>query len=96
MLLLVLLGCGADTCYQLCATTAQALEPCLSEWGATWEDFDAASRVAWGDRCRRQWDDERVNLQLRQIEVASGACEDASLEIADLECDELRAIYFDP
>lgn len=96
MLLIAFLGCSADACYQLCATTAQALEPCLAEWGATWEDFDAANRVAWGDRCRSQWDEERVQLELRQIDVASAACTDASEDFDGLSCDELRALYFDP
>ncbi len=96
MVLLVLLGCGADSCYQLCATTAQALEPCFAEWGATWEDFDAATRVAWGDRCRAQWEEQRVQMELRQVDVASAACTEASDEVRRLSCDELRALYFDP
>lgn len=96
MLLIVFLGCSVDTCYQLCATTAQALEPCLDEWGATWEDFDSSSRVSWGDRCRSQWDEERVQLELRQVEVASDACADATEDLDSLSCDQLRALYFQP
>jgi len=96
MFLFALLACGTDTCHLLCANTAQAIEPCLTEWGATWEDFDASSRVAWGDRCRSQWETERLSLELRQIDVASVACEEATSSLGELDCDELRALYFDP
>ena len=96
MWLLVLLGCNGDTCYQLCATTAQAVEPCLDEWGATWEDFDAATRVEWGDRCRADWDRARTELELRQLTAASDACTAAAEDLTALSCDELRALYFAP
>jgi hypothetical protein len=96
MLVIALFGCSAEPCYQLCAITAQALEPCLSQWGANWEDFDAESRIAFGDRCRAQWEEERVSLELRQVEVASTACSAAVDEVPALSCDQLRALYFDP
>ena len=93
---LVLAGCTSDTCYQLCATTAQAIEPCLTEWGAGWDDFDAGSRVAWGDTCRADWDEERLSLELRQVSVANDACTAASEDLGTMSCDELRALYFHP
>ena len=89
-------GCTSDTCYQLCATTAQAIEPCLGEWGASWDDFDAASRVAWGDACRTDWDNERLHLELRQVSVANEACTAAAEDLGQMSCDELRALYFHP
>ncbi|MSQ00503.1 MAG: hypothetical protein EXR71_01260 [Myxococcales bacterium] len=96
MALVVLAGCTSDTCYQLCATTAQAIEPCLGEWGASWDDFGAASRVAWGDACRADWDAERLRLELRQVSVANEACTAGATELGEMTCDELRALYFHP
>ncbi len=102
MWVLLVLGCTSDACRLLCATTAQRLEECLPEWGATWEDFDATSRVDYGDRCRAQWDDERLTLELRQLDVANGECTTADDELtgnngADkLSCDELRPLYVEP
>ena len=94
--LFLLFACTSDTCHQLCAATAQALEGCLGEWGATWEDFDATARVAYGDRCRSQWETERLGLELRQIEAANQQCTEASVDLDALDCDALRALYFDP
>lgn len=95
-MLFLLFACSSDTCHQLCATTALKLEGCLEAWGATWEDFDASERVVYGDRCRAQWERERLTLELRQIDVATQQCTDASADLGEMTCDELRALYFDP
>lgn len=68
----------------------------MGEWGASWEDFDATSRTDFGDRCRAQWDDERLTLELRQIDVANEQCSTAATELPTLSCDQLRAIYLEP
>ena len=94
--LLLLFACNSDTCHQLCAGTAQALDRCLGEWGATWEDFDATERVVYGDRCRAQWEAERLGLELRQIEAANQQCTEAAIDLEALDCVALRALYFDP
>lgn len=96
MWLFFALGCNADSCYTLCATTAPVLEACLPEWGATWEDLDATSRIAWGDRCRADWEATRVDLELRQVTEATETCTDAADQLPSLTCDDLRAMYLEP
>ena len=95
-LTLLLVGCGTDACRDLCATTAQKIETCLPGWGATWEDFDATQRVDYGDRCRAQWDRERIQLELRQVDEANAECTEAASEVTTADCDTMRALYLDP
>ena len=95
MLLIVFLSCTADTCRTLCATVAQSIEGCLDEWGATWDDFDVSQRVEYGDRCRAEWEEERTNLEPRQLDAATEQCTEAAAEVPDYTCEELRVLYFD-
>jgi hypothetical protein len=92
----LLLACSSDACRSLCADVAGRLEGCLDEWGATWEDFDVSTRNAYGDRCRAEWDAERTELEPRQLGAATEDCAAAQLDLGDVSCDELRALYFEP
>ena len=96
MLILAILGCSADVCHTMCASVALKLEGCLEEWQADWEDFDVSSRLAFGDRCREEWDAERTTLEPRQFDAAIDECTQASEELDPMSCDELRALYLEP
>jgi len=94
--LLLLFACTSDACRLLCADVAVALNGCLDEWGATWEDFDVSTQNAFGNRCRAEWDSQRTELEPRQLDAATGECADAQVSLPQVSCDELRALYFEP
>ncbi len=93
-------GCSPDPCTELCKDTTMALGVCMSDWSLDWEDFDAADREDFQERCTNRWGEVRSNLVARELEDARGQCREAkaALEDAQLEsedCDLLRATYID-
>jgi hypothetical protein len=95
LFLLSLTACEADPCRQLCTQTARAIEPCLDEWGVGWDEFGAASRRNFAEGCRNAWEDERSGLEPRQVASAEDRCDGAQSSLADMTCDELRAVYLE-
>jgi hypothetical protein len=88
-----LFGCSVDPCNALCNTVVQRIDACRGEWGATWEDFDAASRADLRQTCQDEWDVTRGEIPTRQIPEADDACSAATDDLSAMNCDELRALY---
>ncbi len=95
MLLVALVapGCADDPCRALCTTLAARIDTCRGDWDVTWEDLGATSRRSWRVACENGWDTTRSDVDAREVPPAEEACEDATSELADLECDGLRALY---
>ncbi len=93
-------GCSPDPCTELCEETADALGVCMSDWSLDWEDFDAASREDFQDRCSNRWGEVRSNLVARELEDARGQCREARSALSTAQedeevCDLMRATYID-
>jgi hypothetical protein len=86
-------ACGSDPCRTLCVDLAVELDACVTEWGTGWEELGADSRREWRTACQADWDAQRSTLEAREVPAAESACDDAALELADVGCDELRALY---
>ena len=93
-------ACGADDSERLCTRTAARLGDCLATWPAGWDDLDAESEASFEAACRQGWDDQRVELEPRELEDALDQCAEALDHLASIRqdgtvCDELRALYLD-
>jgi hypothetical protein len=86
-------GCASDPCITACGDVARAIDACRVTWGTTWEDFGAESRAAYRTACENDWNSTRADLEVRQITDAEDQCQAAVDELADADCDELRALY---
>ena len=70
------------------------MDRCLGEWDRTWEDLGAESRAGYRSTCLTDWESIRADLEARQIPDAEARCEDATVELDALTCDELAVLYF--
>ena len=100
LLATTLVGCGADPCERLCDRTGNRLGTCLADWPATWEAFDATSKIDFQQACRQEWAQVRSDLEPRQLDDALDQCELALDELAAMRqagtvCDQLRALSVD-
>ena len=98
LIVLALAGCQTDHCENLCFQTSLALQECLQEWPATWEDFNTTSRATFQNTCAVQWVQTQSGLEARELDDALQQCQETVLLLdemsaADQLCDQLRAIY---
>ncbi len=94
LLALVAAGCG-DRCEVLCQQTATRLQQCGidGQLNLTWNDLGARGRVNFVDECRDDWDRARLALSASDLAVALEVCDDTLLELPDISCEELVALY---
>jgi hypothetical protein len=86
-------GCADDPCRTLCTEVAEAIDECRPEWGVTWEELGATRKAGWRNACQTAWDTSRAELEAREVTASEDQCTDGSEELADLDCDALRALY---
>ncbi len=84
-------ACG-DRCDQLCEGVGDALAECRPD-SLTWNDVGARTRNGFVTTCRDEWDRARSQLASAQASAALDACDDTSLTLETLTCDELVALY---
>ncbi len=81
-----------DRCERLCLGVGDAVESCRSE-SLDWEDLGAASGDDFVDQCRGDWNELSTELTAREQELALDVCEEASVELEELSCEEVMALY---
>ncbi len=87
-------GCGflQDDCERLCDEVADALTACADpSW--SWEDLEVRGPFRFAFGCRRAWDDQKVNLATRDLELALAQCDDGRTLLTEMTCDELLELY---
>jgi hypothetical protein len=76
----------------LCQNVAARLDECKPS-SLAWSDLGARTRNDFANQCRQQWDRERLDLTASDLRVALETCTDTSRALADLECEEITALY---
>ena len=88
-------GCSTDPCEQLCDDVTLQIRRCRESWGLEWEVLGADSRLQLRQQCVDQWQNERSNLEPREVDIAEARCEDGIVELDASDCESLRALYLD-
>ena len=90
---LLLAGCAADDCADLCTRSANRIDKCLDGWDVDWTALGATTKADFATQCQREWDEVRTDLEPRQVESAMERCSDTRAALPELTCDDLRALY---
>ena len=98
---MVTVGCGQDTCNDLCVEMSWRFRACVREWPEDWSEFEARGRSSFRKACQNQWADERAELESWELDDALEQCTETSIALRqadnrDAACDELRALYLEP
>ena len=94
-------GCGQDTCDELCVEMSWRVSACVRDWPEDWSEFEARGRNSFRKACQNQWADERAQLESWELDDALEQCTETSNALRQADnrgaaCDELRALYLDP
>ena len=95
---LLLGGCAqspfsSDSCERLCGEVTVRIAGCRESWGVDWQDLGAKKQSNFRSACVQQWKIDRAAMEPREIDLAHTECDDASDELVDLNCEQLRALY---
>ena len=91
-LVLLLTGCS-EPCETACQRTAFAIGRCIGDWTVDWSDLGASSQTNFRERCQETWQRNAANLETRELEEAMTRCEEMQVDVLELDCDTLRALY---
>ncbi len=95
------IGCGQDTCDELCVEMSWRMSACVREWPEDWSEVGARGRPNFRRACQNQWADERAQLESWELDDALDQCSETSTSLRRADergtaCDELRALYLEP
>ena len=86
-------ACG-DNCEQLCQQTTTRIGQCKSD-SLAWQDLGARSSRDFFQQCRDDWEQVRNGLTSSDLNVALDVCQDTTVVLQDMSCDEILALYRD-
>jgi hypothetical protein len=96
-MLWLLLACANDSCELLCTDISNEIGRCQKSWELEWVLLGANSKQQLKQQCIDQWNNERSELEPREIDIAEERCEAGSEELNVMDnsekCDQLRALY---
>ena len=91
----ILIACVEDPCSSVCIEVGQALNGCIDNWPAVWEDFNLRSEEDFTTTCQTTWSIQRSILEPRALDDAYEQCTESNAYLSNnvYTCDQLRAIY---